>query len=157
MIKYKKMYFKQGRVNRSMYWHAVHVTLWSNDVVDNWPASVLSLDFRKACMTLTVHTYPLVQRKQQRDVVWNEVRLHPDERPTNPRRKRHYTQTRGLRTLGEDAVHVEAVGGAGLVEEGVTHIDAQLPGPLVIDHPRVAARDFVLNKGKIKRNCYVLE
>ena len=46
-------------------------------------------------------------------------------------------------TLCKHAVHVEPVGGAGLVKQRVTHIDAQLPRSLVLDHTRVCATDFI--------------
>lgn len=46
-------------------------------------------------------------------------------------------------TLREDAVDVEAVGGAGLVEQRVTHVDAQLPSSLVVNDSRVTAADFI--------------
>lgn len=46
-------------------------------------------------------------------------------------------------TLCKHAVHVEPVGGAGLVKQRVTHVDAQLPGSLVLDHTRVCATDFI--------------
>lgn len=55
----------------------------------------------------------------------------------------------GTPTLREDPVHVEAVGGAGLVEERVAHVDAQLPGALVVDHARVAAADFIWRQTQI--------
>lgn len=52
-------------------------------------------------------------------------------------------------TFCKHAVHVEPVGGAGLVKQRVTHVDAQLPGSLVLDHTRVCATDFIW-KEKIK-------
>lgn len=46
-------------------------------------------------------------------------------------------------TLREHTVDVEPVGGAGLVEQRVTHVDAELPCSLVVDDTRVTAADFI--------------
>lgn len=46
-------------------------------------------------------------------------------------------------TLREHTVDVEPVGGAGLIEQRVTHVDAQLSCLLVVDDTRVTAADFI--------------
>lgn len=46
-------------------------------------------------------------------------------------------------TLWKHSIHVEAIGGAGLIKQRVTHINAQLPGSLILNHTRVGAADFI--------------
>lgn len=40
-------------------------------------------------------------------------------------------------TILEDALHVEAVGGARLIVSAALEVVGQLAGPAVVDHPRV--------------------
>ena len=51
----------------------------------------------------------------------------------------------GERTVGEDPVDVQAVGGARLVVGAAPHVGAELPGAGVADDPRVAAADLICN------------
>lgn len=46
-------------------------------------------------------------------------------------------------TVLEDSLHVEAVGGAGLVVGAAFEVVGQFPGPAVVDHPRVGRADGV--------------
>ena len=51
----------------------------------------------------------------------------------------------GERTVGEDAVDVQAVRSAGLVVGAAPHIRAELAGAGVTDHPRVTAANLICN------------
>lgn len=46
-------------------------------------------------------------------------------------------------TLWKHAVHIEPVGGAGLIKQRVTHINAELSGSLILNHAWVTATDFI--------------
>lgn len=61
-------------------------------------------------------------------------------------------------TFWKHSVNVEAVGGAGLVKQRVTHINAQLPGPLVLNYPWVDTADFICNKKteSLLRRAFIL-
>lgn len=54
-------------------------------------------------------------------------------------------------TFWEDSVDIEPVGCAGLIKQRVFHIDAQLPGSLVLNHPRVGAAYFIWTKRKSQK------
>lgn len=46
-------------------------------------------------------------------------------------------------TVLEDSLHVQAVGGAGLVIRAAFQVVRQLPGPRVVDHSGVGGADRV--------------
>lgn len=51
-------------------------------------------------------------------------------------------------TVLEDALHVEAVGGARLVVSAALEVVGQLAGPAVVDHPRVRRADGIWEEQK---------
>lgn len=53
-------------------------------------------------------------------------------------------------TLRKHSVNVETIGGAGLIKQRVAHVNAELPGSLIFNHPRVGAAYFVWTDQKWK-------
>lgn len=50
---------------------------------------------------------------------------------------------RWLLTILEDSLHVEAVGGASFIVGASFEVVGELPGPGIVDHPRVGRADGV--------------
>lgn len=80
---------------------------------------------------------------------WHAAAFRPDSEA--PARTRHLLAGRGrcihsgVLTVLEDPLHVQAVGGAGLVVGAALQVAGQLPRPGVVDDPRVGGADGVWN------------